>query len=147
MSDDREFMARSIELARRAARRGDSPFGSVLVDSEGKVVAEGQNREVSECDVSWHAEMAAIRNATRSLGTRDLNGMTIYASGEPCIMCSFAIRRTGISRVVVGARSATPPPPGAHPLRDEDFGDTPVPEFTFGVLEDEALAVQGRKPR
>ncbi|MFO7941622.1 MAG: nucleoside deaminase [Bacillota bacterium] len=147
MSRDTEHMSRCIDLARRAKRWGDFPFGSVLVDSSGEVVAEGQNREVSECDVSWHAEMAAIRNATRALGTRDLRGTTIYASGEPCLMCSYAIRRAGITRVVVGARSAAAPPPGAHPLRDDGFGETPVPQLTFGVLEREALEVQGRADR
>lgn len=146
MSQDAELMARCIELARRSKDAGDFPFGSVITGPDGQVVAEGRNREVTECDVSWHAEMAAIRNATRSLGTRDLRGHTLYASGEPCLMCAVAIRRAGISRVVVGARTKDPSPAGAHPFRTpEAFSDNPPPQVTWGVLEGDALLVQGRE--
>ena len=84
--DDVEAMERCIELAREAARRGDHPFGSLIV-RDGAVLAEGMNGVETAVDPTAHAETVAIRAACASLGSRDLSGATIYASGEPCWMC------------------------------------------------------------
>ncbi len=146
MPTDQNHMRRCIDLAREAKEEGDFPFGSLIADSGGNPVAEGRNREVTESDVTWHAEMEAVRNATRKLRCRSLEGMTLYASGEPCLMCAVAIRRAGISRVVVAARTANPIPVEPHPFTAEAFGDTPMPRVTYGILEREALEVQDREP-
>lgn len=103
--DDTTAMNRCIELARAAAERGDQPFGSVIV-MDGQVVAEGDNSINTDSDVTAHAELVAIRRACQALGRIDLSGGTIYASGEPCWMCSAAIRGAKLSRVVFAVPSS-----------------------------------------
>lgn len=99
-ADDRRFLARSVELAAQGMRAGDGrPYGAVLV-RDGAVIAEGWNRVDATNDPSEHAEMAAIRQACRSLGSTDLSGTVLYASGEPCPMCLGAALLTRISRCV-----------------------------------------------
>lgn len=143
MMDDEQAMGRAIELARTAARRGDHPFGAVIV-LDGRVVAEGQNSVVSDLDPSAHAETAAIRQACRSLGRLDLGGGTIYASGEPCWLCSTLIRDVGLRRVVFAepSRWTTGGATSAFPILRADverFGLPPTVEV--GLLGDRAGAL------
>ena len=88
---DRQFMSRAIELARRGVNTNDGgPFGCVVVH-DGEVVGEGNNRVTSTNDPTAHAEVIAIRDACKRLDTFQLNGCTIYTSCEPCPMCLGAI--------------------------------------------------------
>lgn len=79
-----------------------APFGACIVKS-GRVVAVAGNTVFSE-DATCHAEINAIRAASKRLGTYDLSGCTIYATTEPCPMCFSAIHWCGMSRMVFGAR-------------------------------------------
>jgi tRNA(Arg) A34 adenosine deaminase TadA len=88
------------ELADRAAEQGNRPFGAVIVDQNGKSLAAAENSVVTDDDI---AEMNAIRIACRPGLQRQLAGATIYASGEPCPMCTGAILRFGMRRVVYGS--------------------------------------------
>lgn len=88
---DRTFMARAIELARLGVKSNDGgPFGCVVV-KDGRIVGEGSNRVTSTNDPTAHAEVVAIREACRTLGSFQLEGCTIYTSCEPCPMCLGAI--------------------------------------------------------
>jgi guanine deaminase len=88
---DREFMQRAIELARRGIERNDGgPFGAVVV-RDGRVVGEGCNRVTSTNDPTAHAEIVAIREACRNLNSFQLADCVIYTSCEPCPMCLGAI--------------------------------------------------------
>jgi len=105
MNDPRDeaFMRRAIELSEQVLReRTGRAFGAVVV-KDGVIIAEGLNRVLSEHDSTWHAEIHAIREAGRVLGTHDLTGCTMYASSEPCPMCAFAVSVARIDRVVFGA--------------------------------------------
>src|SRR5262245_14845424 len=104
--DDVQAMERCVELAAEAARRGDHPFGALIM-RDGAIVAEGANLVITDLDPTAHGEVMAIRRACQTLGTQDLAGCTLYTSAEPCWICSTAIRVTGISRVVFGVRSGT----------------------------------------
>ena len=146
MNCDQRMMQRCLELARRAREAGDHPFGAVVVDADGHVVSEGRNREVTESDVSWHAEMEAIKKVTTSRRNTSLEAMTLYTNGQPCIMCSAVIRFTGISRVVFGARARAPYRAHPHPLTDPEFGQLPPPTVEGGLMAEESLEVQGRQP-
>ncbi len=146
MNRDQKVMRRCLELARQARDAGDEPFGAVIVDADGRVLSEGKNREATESDVSWHAEMEAIRNLTTSRENTSLQGMTLYTNGQPCLMCSAVIRFTGISRVVFGAESRAPYRTHPHPLTDPEFGDLPPPKVEGGLMAEESLEVQGREP-
>jgi len=99
---DRIHLAEAIELARRGMReRAGGPFGAVIVDdADDTIVARGWNRVTSTSDPTAHAEVVAIRRAGLALGTFELPGTTIYASGEPCPMCWAACRWARIGRIV-----------------------------------------------
>lgn len=88
---DEQFMERAIELARQGvANDAGGPFGAVVV-KDGRVIAEGNNRVTSTNDPTAHAEVVAIREACKNLGSFQLDGCTIYTSCEPCPMCLGAI--------------------------------------------------------
>ncbi len=142
--NDVEAMERCIELAREALDRGDHPFGSVLT-RDGQIFAEGQNRVNSKFDPTAHAESEAIREACKALETLDLSGFTIYASGEPCWMCSAVIRDVRIARVVIGelSRWSTGGYSSDYPILRRDVPDrwAPPPEVTVGVLAERCAAL------
>lgn len=96
----------AIDLARRSRHRGNHPFGALLVNAAGIVAAEAENTVVSEQDVTGHAETNLVRIASRRFGRAYLRSCTMYASTEPCAMCSGAIYWSGISRVVYGLSEA-----------------------------------------
>ena len=85
-----ELMQRAIELSVQNVQQGGGPFGAVIA-RHGEVLAEGVNRVTANHDPTAHAEVQAIREAARRLGTFDLTGCDIYASCEPCPMCLGAI--------------------------------------------------------
>jgi tRNA(Arg) A34 adenosine deaminase TadA len=99
MSDESRFLGEAIELARANIGRGGRPFGAVLV-RDGKVIATAVNEIHASNDPTSHAEMNAIRAASHELGTPDLKGSAMYASGHPCPMCMAAMRLAGVTRVL-----------------------------------------------
>ena len=103
---DAAHLRRAVALAREALGRGNDPFGAVLVHEDGRVLAEGTNTEHTERDVTGHAESNLIREASRSIDAGTFASSTLYASGEPCAMCSAAIFFAGVGRVVYGASAA-----------------------------------------
>jgi tRNA(adenine34) deaminase len=98
------MMRRSICLATEAAEHGEYPYGAVITH-KGAIVAEATNRIVRDRDVTRHAEMVAISEAQKVLGSTSLDDCTIYSNAEPCALCSYAIRESRISRVVYGISS------------------------------------------
>jgi tRNA(Arg) A34 adenosine deaminase TadA len=102
---DVTYLRAAIGLAQRSRRRGNHPFGALLVDADG-VAAEAENTVVSERDVTGHAETNLVRIASRRFDRAYLRSCTLYSSTEPCAMCSGAIYWSGISRVVYGLSEA-----------------------------------------
>lgn len=92
------FLCEAIELAHANIAKGGRPFGAVVV-KDGVVVATGVNEVLSTNDPTAHAELTAIRAAARKLGSPDLKGCAVYASGHPCPMCMGAMRMAGIGEV------------------------------------------------
>jgi guanine deaminase len=84
------FMAEAIRLAEENVANGGGPFGAVVV-RDGEIIARGANRVTDSCDPTAHAEVVAIREACRLLGSFQLTDCTVYASCEPCPMCLGAI--------------------------------------------------------
>ena len=101
MEQNQNFMRRAIALADESVQRGGGPFGAVIV-KDGEIVAEGSNSVTLLSDPTAHAEVTAIREACRQLGTFLLEGCTIYTSCEPCPMCLGAIYWAGIQRIYYG---------------------------------------------
>jgi len=139
-------MRRCLELAALAARAGDTAVGALIV-RDGGVVAEGVERTRAALDPSAHAEVEAIRQACRRLETLDLHDCSLYSTVEPCVLCGYAIRRSGIAHVVYGvpAGQAGACTSSYAILADRGLdGWPPVPEVTAGVLADECLAALRR---
>ena len=100
------FMARAIELSIQNVRSGrGGPFAAVIVKG-GQIIAEGVNQVTSTSDPTAHAEIVAIREACRKLGTFELNGCDFYTSCEPCPMCLGAIYWARPNRVYFGNTAA-----------------------------------------
>ena len=146
---DKKFMLRCIELSVESVRSGDAAFGS-LIALDDILIAEGLNDVKTR--ISEHAEIVALNNAHKALGTPDLAQCTLYTSCEPCPMCSFMIREYKIKRVVfalpspfVGGYSKWPI------LQDTEIGNLkPIfsdpPEILGGFMEEEAKAVMDATP-
>jgi len=95
-------MRRALELARRAEREGEVPVGAVVV-MDGAIVGVGWNRPIGANDPTAHAEIEAMRAASRSLRNYRLTGATLYVTLEPCDMCIGAMFHARVGRVVFGA--------------------------------------------
>ncbi|MCZ2496099.1 nucleoside deaminase [Xylophilus sp. Kf1] len=100
---DHTAMRLAIAASRTALAAGDRPFGATLVSPAGEVLMTAANNQVSAADVTGHAEMVLVRQASARLGAQALRGATVYASGEPCAMCAGAMFWAGVGRVVFGA--------------------------------------------
>lgn len=100
-SDDASFIARAFGMQRQAIESGDQAYGAVVV-RDGRIVAQSPSRVVIDRDPTAHAEMEAIREAARRLGSRDLSRCTLYSSSPACPMCEAAAYWAGIERMVYG---------------------------------------------
>ncbi|MEU8816657.1 nucleoside deaminase [Actinoplanes sp. NPDC048796] len=101
---DNRYLERAIELAWEARRRGDHPFGALLLTPDGTTL-EARNSVVTGQDATGHAETNLVRLAG-SLSFEELSGSVLYTSTEPCAMCSGAIYWSGIGRVVFALSEA-----------------------------------------
>jgi len=97
---DEAFLRRAIELAAHARAAGQAPFGSLLVGPDGRVLAEDHNTVLADNDISAHPEQKLARWAARELDAGTAAGTTMYTSCQPCAMCTGAIDRSGLGRVV-----------------------------------------------
>jgi tRNA(adenine34) deaminase len=105
MRSHERYMGIVLEHCERALARGDLPVASIIVRDD-RIVGEGSNRAATGGDPTAHAEVEAIRDACRKLGSNDLSAATLYTAMEPCPMCCWAIKEAKIARVVLGARHA-----------------------------------------
>ncbi len=99
---DALFLRRAFDVARRAMKNGNHPFGALLVDESGKVLIESENGYMPAHDGTAHAERLLATEACRTLPTEVRGKATIYSSAEPCAMCAGAIYWAGIGRLVYG---------------------------------------------
>lgn len=102
-----DFLRLSFSLARQARARGDSPFGAVLVDANGHILAQGENQQISTGDCTAHAELVLLREASPRLAPATVATATLYCSAEPCPMCAAAIFWSGVRHVVYGLDTPT----------------------------------------
>ena len=104
MPERETLMREALSLAVKAAERGEVPVGCIITDSKGSIIARGSNRSRETMDATAHAEIEAIREASKSVGDWHLDGCTLYVTLEPCPMCVGAIMNSRIRRLVYGAR-------------------------------------------
>lgn len=102
---DKKFMRRAIELSAETSlvKKAGGVFGTVIVDKDGTILAEGANRVVAENDPTWHGEMEAIRKACKKVSSFKLEGCTLYSSAECCPMCAAAAYWAGIKKIFYAA--------------------------------------------
>lgn len=96
-----ELMRKAIALSIENLNQDGGPFGAVIA-KDGEILATGVNRVTDSCDPTAHAEVSAIRNAAKKLGTFDLSGYEIYSSCEPCPMCLGAIYWARLDKLYYG---------------------------------------------
>lgn len=136
--DDETLLRRAVALAVEARAGGDAPFGSLLAGPGGDVLAEAQNTVLSDRDISAHPELKLARWAARELTPEVAAATTMYTSCQPCAMCTGAIARSGLGRVVYalsGEQLAQLQPPGA--------GFPAVPQEGPALYEQASAAVDG----
>jgi tRNA(Arg) A34 adenosine deaminase TadA len=97
---DERHLSRAIELAVEARANGNPPFGSLLVDARGEILAEEQNTTLTDRDITAHPELKLARWAAMELPESVATTVTMFTSCEPCPMCSNAIARARLARVV-----------------------------------------------
>ena len=101
MSEHQPYMKRCLELGQQSMDLGNSPVGAVLV-KDGKIIGEGLELAKTHNDITYHAEVEAIRDALKNTGAKKLEGTVLYTTHEPCLLCSYAIRHYRIAAVYFG---------------------------------------------
>ena len=136
MTDQVRFMKEAIRQAKKAEALEEVPIGCVIV-YEGKIIARGYNRRNTDKNTISHAELNAIRKASKKLGDWRLDGCTMYITLEPCQMCAGAIVQARVSRVVIGSMNPKTGCAGSilNLLEMEQFNHQV--EVTRGVLQEE----------
>jgi tRNA(adenine34) deaminase len=137
---DEYFMRLALREAERALEHDDVPIGAVVVH-EGEVIGAGRNERELRQDPTAHAEMIALREASRALSSWRLTDAVLYITLEPCARCAGAIVLARVSRVVFGA---TDPKAGAAGSVLDVLGEPRLnhrPEVAGGLLADDAAAL------
>src|SRR5699024_8753181 len=101
LTEEERYMKEAIRQAHKAWKLGEVPIGCVIV-RDGKIIARGYNRRNTDKNTLAHAELQAIRKASRAAGDWRLEDCTIYVTLEPCQMCAGAIVQARIPRLVIG---------------------------------------------
>ncbi len=140
LTDDERFMKEALRQARKALALDEVPIGCVIV-KDGTIISRGYNRRNTDRNTISHAEMNAIRKASKKLGDWRLEGCTIYITLEPCQMCSGAIVQSRIDRCVIGAMNPKAGCAGSvmNLLKVAQFNHQV--EITRSVLEEECSSM------
>ena len=135
-----ELIRISIEEADAAICRGDESFGGVICDIDGNIIVRDGNRENTEQNPTSHAEMVLIREACKTLGTKDLSGFISVCNAESCPMCASALILSGIREFYYGAEmeSFCDPYIRMHEVLERASGG---PLLVSGILKEECRAV------
>ena len=136
-SQDKLFMERAIELAKESFDDGEVPVGAVIVQNE-TIIGEGKNKVIFENDVTSHAEINAIRSASKKIKNYRLNDCSMYVTLEPCHMCAKAAVDARMSSVIF---AASEPKTGSIISIDNFFDKKELnhnPAYQHGLLKDES---------
>ena len=135
---DKRFMTEALALAKLAAESGDVPVGAVVVKN-GEIIGKGLNLREANKDATAHAEVVAIREASKRLGGWHLDDCELYVTLEPCPMCAGAIINSRIKTVVFGAFDKKAGSASADSIIDLfSLGYNHKPEVYCGICEKES---------
>ena len=140
LTEDERYMKQAIAQARKAYRLGEVPIGCVIV-YEGRIIGRGYNRRNTDKNTLCHAEITAIRKASKAIGDWRLEGCTMYVTLEPCQMCAGACVQARVDRVVIGCMSPKSGCAGSviNLLQMDDFNHKV--SITKDVLKDECSKI------
>ncbi len=140
MTQDEKYMKAAITQAKKAAALNEVPIGCVIVQ-DGRIIARGYNRRNTDKNTLAHAELAAIRKASKKTGDWRLEDCTMYVTLEPCQMCAGAIVQSRLKRVVIATMNPKAGCAGSvlNLLQMEAFNHQV--EITRGVREEECAAL------
>lgn len=140
MTEDEKYMRQALRLAKKAASLDEVPIGCVIVYHD-KIIARGYNRRNTDKSTLAHAEIIAIRKASKVIGDWRLEDCTMYVTLEPCQMCAGAIVQARIPKVVMGTMNAKAGCAGSviNILQMEGFNHRV--EIVKGVLEEECKSI------
>lgn len=138
--DQEYYMKEAIRQAKKAAAIGEVPIGCVIV-YEGAIIARGYNRRKTDKNTLAHAELQAIRRASKKLGDWRLEGCTMYVTLEPCQMCAGALVQSRIDEVVIGSMNPKAGCAGSVLNLLEVDGFNHKVKITRGILEEECSAM------
>ena len=137
---DHRFMKEAIALAKEAEKTGDIPVGAVVV-RDGVIIGRGYNRRERDQSATAHAEICAIEDACRTLGSWHLDSCELYVTLEPCPMCAGACIQSRIRKVIYGARD----PKGGSVITVQRMFQKKAynhhPEAHGGVMKEECTAI------
>ena len=135
MTEDEKYMNEALKQARKALALGEVPIGCVIVRDK-KIIARGYNRRNTDRNTLSHAEITAIRKASKAVGDWRLEGCELYVTLEPCQMCAGALVQSRIDRVVIGCMSPKSGCAGSvlNLLQMDEFNHKV--EITKGVLQE-----------
>lgn len=134
---DVQAMRLALEQARLAEQASEVPVGAVILDAQGQLLAAGHNLVISHHDPTAHAEIVALRAATRAVGNYRLPGATLFVTLEPCAMCVGALLHARLARVVYGAADPKTGACASVLCIPSHVGLNHQTEFTGGLLADE----------
>lgn len=140
MTEQERFMKEAVRQAKKAWALKEVPIGCVIV-SEGKIIARGYNRRNTDKNTLSHAELNAIRKASKKLGDWRLEGCTMYVTLEPCQMCAGALVQSRIDEVVIGSMNPKAGCAGSVLNLLEMDGFNHKVKVTRGILEEECSAM------
>ena len=140
LTEDEKYMKEALKEAKKAYRLGEVPIGCVIV-YEGKIIGRGYNRLNTDKTTLAHAEISAIKKASKIIKDWRLEGCTLYVTLEPCQMCSGALIQARIDRVVMGSMNPKAGCGGSllNILENESFNHQAL--VTRGILEDECSEI------
>ena len=101
MKEKNKFMKEAIKEAKKAYAKLEVPIGAVIVKN-GKIIARGHNQKEEKADTTMHAEIIAIKKASKKIGAWRLNGCEMYVTLEPCPMCAGAIINARLDKIYIG---------------------------------------------
>jgi len=134
-------MRQALSEAKQAAREDEVPVGAVIVAQDGTLLAKEHNRTIKLCDPTAHAEILALRKASRTLGNYRLLNTTLYVTIEPCIMCMGALLQARVAKIVFGAKDPKCGGAGSCYNLAADAALNHTIDVQAGLLEDECRSL------
>lgn len=140
MEENIKFMKQALKEAQKSYDKEEIPVGAVIV-KDGKIIARGHNLKETKNDTTNHAEIIAIKKASKKLKTWRLTGCTMYVTLEPCTMCAGALIHTRLDKVVIGTMDEKTGACGSVLNILEDYKFNHIVEVEKNVMETECKEI------